>query len=295
MLALPDGLANLSCCSFVGLALNNDLAVDGVANLGAEELLDELLVGFVVEGEFSLVIVLELRVIDHLLRNALASEEPDGLDVKVGDLSNDGHHGEGVASERVDSLEETVHEVAGLIEDNTLTFVLVVLGVVEAVALVVVVLEEEVNTLGLLDIVGEVNEVGLECHQVELAGREFIEGIDGLNGGGFSICFLLGGSSGSGFLLLLLLGGSNGLLGLGAELDVTESLDDLREGDESLEPGSNVGGNGLSEATVEGNLEGKDEGESNLDISNSESIANEVGLALEVGVEDSDVFLELLD
>jgi len=141
-------------------------------------------------------------------------------------------------------LEETVHKVAGLIKDNTLTFVLIVLGVVEAVSLVIVVVEEEINTFSSLLLWGEVNEIGLESGDIEFAGWESIEGIDSLERSGILISSgLLGSSLGSWFLFLFLLGWSNGFLGLGTELDVAESLDDLWEGDEFLEPGRNVGGN----------------------------------------------------
>jgi hypothetical protein len=280
----------------VHLAFDNNLSVDDVAGLGAEEFLDKSLVSLVVDIEFFLVVVFKLRVINHLLRNTLSSEEPDGLDVKVGNLTNDGHHSESVSSEWINSLEETVHKVAGLIKDNTLTFVLIVLGVVEAVSLVIVVVEEEINTFSSLLLWGEVNEIGLESGDIEFAGWESIEGIDSLERSGILISSgLLGSSLGSWFLFLFLLGWSNGFLGLGTELDVTESLDDLWEGDEFLEPGRNVGGNWLSEATIEGNLEGKDKTESNNDISNGESFTYEEGLALEVSVEESDLFLQVLD
>lgn len=79
--------------------------------------MDELSVSLVLDVEFSSLEVAELVVLEHLGRDALASEEPDSLDLEelaIGLLSDNGV-GEGVWSELVlASLDEHVKEVLGL-------------------------------------------------------------------------------------------------------------------------------------------------------------------------------------
>lgn len=268
-------------------------ALDGFSVFVAEEVADELSVFFVVNAEFSLVVVFELRVVNHLLRDTLASEKEDSFDVEIGFLTSDGKRCEDVLSEVVHSLEETVHQVGGLVENNTFTFVLVVLGVEEGVSFFVVVVEEVLHTFTLS--VSNVNEVVLEIVEDQLGRREEIKGIFLLLGESFffsGLFSLLGGSSGS---LLFFLRWGNDLHGLSSELDVTDSLDNFGESKELEDPLFNVSGNGLSSTGINGNLEGNNDGESANDISNSESVTNKVLLSLQVDVEESDGFLKVLD
>lgn len=130
--------------------------------LSAEEFGNGLLVIFIGDIELFLGPVLELRMVDHLVGDTLASEEEDSHHLKIGLLTKDSDLGEAVVSEFViHSLEETVHEVGELIEDLAFTIVLLVVAEVDRVSIDVVGLPESVHTIsGLL--VTEVDEEGLE-------------------------------------------------------------------------------------------------------------------------------------
>jgi len=209
-------------------------AVGNIAFLGSPEFSDEFLVLWLRHVEFSGLVVLKLRVLLHLFGNSLASEQPDSLNFEVGLLAEDGVDGEGVLSEVVDSLEEALHEVDGLVEDLALTGVFLVVQVVDGVAFRVEVLEELVDGGTLL--VGVVDEESLEFEEVELGRREHVEGVDVLLLG---CLFFLLGSRLSDFSLALNL--DDGLDNLLSHLDVSESLDNLRNLSNSLEPSSYVG------------------------------------------------------
>jgi hypothetical protein len=234
-----------------------------------------LSVGFVGDIEFSLLVILELGVVEHLLGNSLASEEPDSLDVEVRLFSEDCVHGECVLSEVVDSLEESIHHVEGLIKNFTFTRVLVILTEVDSVVFRDIVVKEELEAFSLLVLV--VDEEGLEVVEVELAGVglvEFIKGINILLDNGLTIlinCGLL--HLGLGYNHWLLLNREGRLDGLGAELDGSESGNYLWELGNSLNPGGDVG-EGLSESTIEDYLEGDGEGEENNYVSNGDLVSD---------------------
>jgi hypothetical protein len=154
----------------VHLAFLDLLSVDGFTSLGSPEFGDELSVFFLGDIEFSLCVVFELWVVEHLLGNALASEKPDSFNLKVGFFSQNSHHCECVGSEVVDSLEESVHEVLCLVENNTFTFVLFVVNEVDGVSLWVVGLEEFLHAFSFL--VWEVNKESLEFWENKFGGWE---------------------------------------------------------------------------------------------------------------------------
>ena len=75
------------------------------------------------------------------------------------------------------------------------------------------------------------------------------------------------------------------------KLDVSQSVHDLFEFDDSLHPCGGVA-HGFSESSVEDGLEGKDKGNGDSDISDGKSVSNEVVLASEGGVQDLDGILD---
>jgi hypothetical protein len=82
--------------------------------------------------KFTLVEVFELRVLFHGLDETNTAPEENSHDFERGLLTIDSHHKEGMLAEFViDSLKETVQEVVGLVQDNTLTLILLVVYKIE--------------------------------------------------------------------------------------------------------------------------------------------------------------------
>jgi len=98
-------------------------SVDLLSLFGAPEVSDQFLVIFIINIQFSAFIVFELWVVNHFLWYSLSSEEPDTLDFKFGFISQHQVGGQTVLPEVVNSLEESVQNVGGLIEDLSLTIV----------------------------------------------------------------------------------------------------------------------------------------------------------------------------
>ena len=195
--------------------------------------------------------VFEARVVLHFLRNSLSSEEPDTLDFELRLLSEDDVSGKGVLSEVVNSLEESISKVSELIEDFSLTFVLIVVQEEDAESLSVVLLQEFSHSFS--SSVLHVHEIGLEVIQVEGGRWESIEGVDIL------LLLLLWL-----FLLFCLLGfllldGSRFSLavweGFSTESEVSESSLHFWELSDSLEPSREVG-HSLSVSSVQVKLAG---------------------------------------
>ncbi len=128
--------------------------------LGCPEFGNEVAVILIIHAEFSDLVVLELRVVLQLLRNALASEEPHSLDFEAGFFSEDSMGSEAVLSEVVESLQESIQQVRCLVENHTFTFVFLVVEEVDGVAFSVVLLQEGGHAFSLL--VLAVHEEGLE-------------------------------------------------------------------------------------------------------------------------------------
>jgi len=284
-------------CSLEHLALLDRKTVGGgLLSDSAPEVADELAVSLVADVELASLVVLELGVVNHLLRDALSAEEPDTLNLEVGLLAKDSGVREGIGSELVvHALEEAVHEVGGLVKQLTLALILLVVHEVDRVALRVVVIEEVLHSLsGFL--VTEVHEVGLEVGQHELAGRKEIQRVlsSGLL---FALLVVTSGLLGSGSgclnLLLLLLSNVSRLETLLGELGVSDAGNNLRVLDVGLEPGSHVG-HSLAEATIEDGLEEDEKLSSHSNVGHGHVVANEVLLALQVGIDDLHDILHLL-
>lgn len=237
------------------LAFLNFLAVDDISSLGTPEILDKVSVFLLADVEFSLLIVFKLWVVNHLLGNTLSSEKPDTFNVKVRLITKSGVHCQYVLSEMIDSLQEAVHQVQGLVKNLSLSWILLILDMVDSVLSWHVVVKEELNSFSLL--VGVVHEESLVVVQVKLAGVSLVKFIKRINV--FLGCFLTIFSLFSSCLGLiysnwLFLGGQGRLDGLGRCLSVSNSVDNFWQLGNSFPPSVNVG-HCLSESTIENCLE----------------------------------------
>ena len=70
--------------SLVPIYALNGLSIDCVSVLGTPESTDEILILFHGQVQLTGLVVLELRVVDGLLRNASAAPEPDTFNLKAG-------------------------------------------------------------------------------------------------------------------------------------------------------------------------------------------------------------------
>ena len=266
--------------------------VDGEAHggasavLGAEELSAELLVSLVGHVHFAGAHVLELRVVNALLRNDLASDEEDTSDLEGWLSAEHADLTEGMLAEVVKTLKETFEEVSKLILDGTLVANLLVVEEPEGVALKIDLVHELIEALARL--IGDVDVVSLEVEEIEGAGRQKVEWVTFLLGllSGLG----LGSSSlGLGLLLLDLEDGLDALLG---HPDLAEDSDKLGEGRDASEPSAGLGGS-LGEALIEDELEGKGEATSEGNISESNVAADEV-VSRKGLVDGSHVSLDIL-
>ena len=266
--------------------------VDGEAHGGAsavlraEELSAELLVSLVGHVHFAGAHVLELRVVNALLRNDLASDEEDTSDLEGWLSAEHADLTEGVLAEVVKTLKETFEEVSKLILDGTLVANLLVVEEPEGVALKIDLVHELIEALARL--IGDVDVISLEVEEIEGAGRQKVEWVTFLLGllSGLG----LGSSSlGLGLLLLDLEDGLDALLG---HPDLAEDSDKLGEGRDASEPSAGLGGS-LGEALVEDELEGKGEATSEGNISESNVAADEV-VSRKGLVDGSHVSLDIL-
>jgi hypothetical protein len=126
------------------------LAIDLVCVLSTPECSDQILVLLNAQVELASFVVLELRVVDGLLRNASAAPKPNALDFEVGLISDDQVSGETVLAEIVEALEETIAEIVGDVKLFTLALVLVVVEEPERETVGVVLLLELFDTFTLL-------------------------------------------------------------------------------------------------------------------------------------------------
>ena len=266
--------------------------VDGEAHggasavLGAEELSAELLVSLVGHVHFAGAHVLELRVVNALLRNDLATDEEDTSNLEGWLSAEHADLTEGVLAEVVKTLKETFEEVSKLILDGTLVANLLVVEEPEGVALKIDLVHELIEALARL--IGDVDVISLEVEEIEGAGRQKVEWVTFLLGllSGLG----LGSSSlGLGLLLLDLEDGLDALLG---HPDLAEDSDKLGEGRDASEPSAGLGGS-LGEALVEDELEGKGEATSEGNISESNVAADEV-VSRKGLVDGSHVSLDIL-
>ena len=266
--------------------------VDGEAHGGAsavlraEELSAELLVSLVGHVHFAGAHVLELRVVNALLRNDLATDEEDTSNLEGWLSAEHADLTEGVLAEVVKTLKETFEEVSKLILDGTLVANLLVVEEPEGVALKIDLVHELIEALARL--IGDVDVISLEVEEIEGAGRQKVEWVTFLLGllSGLG----LGSSSlGLGLLLLDLEDGLDALLG---HPDLAEDSDKLGEGRDASEPSAGLGGS-LGEALVEDELEGKGEATSEGNISESNVAADEV-VSRKGLVDGSHVSLDIL-
>lgn len=208
------------------------------AILGGKEVSDKGEISVVFDVEFPWIAELELRMVDALLRDDLASDQENTSDLKIGDCPEHAHLAEGVLSEAVKPLHETFEQILELVLNLTLLAELLIVQEPEGVALDVNISHHLGVTFAYL--VGYVDEVGLEVVEVEGAGRKGIQGVDLLLGGVLSLRFG-GASSLLTTFLGLLLCFKDRLESLLRHLDLSEAGHELREGGDASEPGARLG------------------------------------------------------
>jgi len=229
-----------------------------ISCLGCPEIFNQISIFFLADIEFSLLIVFKLWVVEHLLGNTLASEEPDTLQIQIGFFSEDGMHCQYVLSEMINSLQEAVHQVQGLIKHLSLSWILLIFDMIDSVIFWLIVVEEELDSLTLL--VGMVDEESLVVVQVELGGMSLVKFIEGISV--FLGCWFLAIISrffssclGFGLSCWLFLGREGRFDGLSNCLDISNSVNDLLQSSNSFPPLGSIG-HRLSESTIENSLEG---------------------------------------
>jgi len=208
--------------------------------------------------------VLELGVIDQLLRDTLASNKHDTHKLEVWLVSEHEELAERVLSEVFESLDETFKEVLEHVANLTLFAHLLIVKEPKSVAFFINLFHELIETHTTL--VGTVHEESLEVEQIEGGrGQEFKSALNLLFG---TLIAIIGGSFGlssssDGFGLLLRL--DDGLDRFLGHLDLSEDRDELGEGGDALKPGASLG-SGFCEALIEDKLEcyGKAYGEDNV-------------------------------
>ena len=140
--------------------------------LGGEEVSGEVVVGLVLHVQLAGAHILELRVVDALLRNDLATDEEDTSDLEVGHLTEHAHLTEGVLTEAIETLHEALKKVGEDVVDLSLLADLLVVEMPEGVALQIDHLHESLPAGASL--VGVVHVECLEVEEIEGAGRQSI-------------------------------------------------------------------------------------------------------------------------
>jgi len=273
--------------------LDGESAQSSRTVLRREGLLDDGLVGFVFDVHLAGSHVLELRVVNALLRDDLATNQQHTHDLKSGDFTHHAHLAESVLPEVIQSLHEAFEQVLELVLDSALLANFLVVEVPEGVSFIVDLVHESLEAF--TSLVGMVHVECLEVEEIEGAGRQSIKWVDFLLGRSVLTCSILrlGGSLLLSGLLGLLLALEDGLEGLLGHLDLSEDGDELGKGSDALKPGGSFGG-GLGDALVEDELESDTEGGGNGDISQGGFAADEP-VASEALVERANVVLDLLD
>ena len=251
--------------------------------LGAPEVTEELFILLVVEDvHLASLVVLELGVVEGLLRDAKTTPEPDAHNLLLLLSSEDEVASERPLSDLVTSLEVTLAQVFSLVEDFAFISVHLVVHEPDGETFSVHLLHQLVDGSTLL--VGMVHHKGLEVEQVEAGfGQELESGLWLLGRLVLVLIVVLLGLRGSLGGNLLLLNLDLGLDTLLAGFDVTADSNELGESDNTLPPGRKVG-HGLSEATVEDGLLGNNELGGQNNVGEGNMITNEPVLALKVGV-----------
>jgi len=150
----------------------DSLTIDFIGVLSTPESTDKVFILFDSQVQLASLVVLELRVVDGLLRNASAAPQPDTFDLEVGLVAEDQVPGEAVLAEVVEALQEPIAEVVCDVELLALALVLVVVEEPQGEAVGVELLLELLDARALL--VLDVDEESLEVEEVEGCGRKEI-------------------------------------------------------------------------------------------------------------------------
>ena len=109
--------------SLVHFVFSNSHSFDLFTLFSTPEVSNQLFILSIVYIQFSKFVILELRMVYHLLGNSLSSEEPHSFNFKIWFISEHHVSSKGVLSEMVNSLQESVQEISKLILDLTFSFV----------------------------------------------------------------------------------------------------------------------------------------------------------------------------
>lgn len=144
-----------------------------LATFSRPELPNELEVLFIVELNLTVVVVFELRMFVHFCWNFLTSEAPDTFNLKIRRFTEDAHFSQGVLSEVIKPLQESFHQVLGLVDHLTFASVFVIVEEPERVAYWIILLLKCIHTT-----TGFVLVVNHECLEVEEVPGTFWEGFE---------------------------------------------------------------------------------------------------------------------
>lgn len=254
--------------------------------LGRHELSGEIGIGSVLHVHLTGAHVLELGVVNALLRDDRTADEKDTGHLHGGLGTEKAKLTESVLAEVIETLQEALEEVNELVLNGTFVADLLVVKEPEGVALPIALSKELVETFS--GLIGRVDVVRLEVEEIEGSRGESLKWVHLLLGGVFSLGL---GSSGGG-LGLLLLDLQDGLDALLGQSDLAENSNELRERRDAAEPGASLGG-GLSEALVKDELEVEGEASGEVKIGEGARVTDEP-VTSEGGVDGTHVSLDVL-
>lgn len=262
-----------------------------------KEVLNESLVGGVVD--VSLAPSVGVDVLAHLgleLRGTLsAADQEHGVDFRVVVLAEDDDDTEGILAGRLETLDETTSQVGGHEELGEILVVEVV-SEPDGPAFGLVVLPEPGDGDS-TEVLGVVGVDTLPLFQVELSGREEIQGVGGLLGRLLFILFVItSGGSGRGGLGSLDGLGLNRLRlvheGLSAEGEGTSNGDKVGLTHNGGEPAHHVAV-GLAELGIHELAEGRVQHAREDDISQGDGLANEVSAGQQIVVQGGEQLVQI--
>jgi len=262
-----------------------------------------LLIGFIELGEdmiFVLWVVLDLEW------NSISSPYKYSSNLQIRFSSIDSHGSKTILSEMIESLQESIHKIQGMMELLSFTLILVIVDVPDGETSWVILLPELSDGLFLIR---GIDDEGLEVEEIEGGWWEVIQWVLCLFFGLFTILVLILYLR-FGFILYLWFGfilylwlrfillfwgfeaGAEGWkLLLGKDGWSIEGLEVVMGG-QGGEPLSQVGET-LSELVIEVDSEGEVEGGSEDDVSDGEGVVHKEVLSLERVFEDSNGLIEV--
>jgi len=240
--------------------------------LGRHELSGEIGIGSVLHVHLTGAHVLELGVVNALLRDDRTADEKDTGHLHGGLGTEKAKLTESVLAEVIETLQEALEEVNELVLNGTFVADLLVVKEPEGVALPIALSKELVETFS--GLIGRVDVVRLEVEEIEGSRGESLKWVHLLLRRIFWL--RLGGLGGSLLLSLgLLLHGELGRLDcLRTRLDIAESAHKGWKASHADKPSRN-GGHALLEALIEAGLEHAGQEAGQVDVSEGALVAHE--------------------